>query len=238
MNNQFFGDERDFFKYALLRVLAACGLPVGVCWLLTEGARKGGGELAYLRGSALRATDAALFDFLRDCVCVKGHRDVRILEKSGIIPNAKFFSCVFPRGDGREEFFNAMIASFSDRGLVFFDPDTGILLPGQKPGKNNTKDEYVCWNELRHVGERMGETSLMVFQYFYLPWDSEGTRKLNAAKFAELRNVGGNGASVFALWKRPVAYYFVVRPKHKRFLQKGIQRACVNLGFEIHGDSI
>ena len=229
MNNQFFGDERDFFKYALLRILAACGLPIGVCWLLTGGCRKGGGELAYLRDGKLRDMDAGLFDFLRDHVCVKGIRNVQILEKARMIPDAIFFSNVFPLGtDKRMRFFEELFSQFSERQLVFFDPDTGIC--PSNPG--NSADEYVRWDELRLVGERLPDSSIMVFQYFRMPWDNKQTKKRRAEISAELRRIGGERSAVFALWRRPIAYYFVIRPEHERRLLKGVCRACRILGFE------
>ena len=35
MKEQYVGDENDYRKYALLRALAATGLKLGVCWMLT-----------------------------------------------------------------------------------------------------------------------------------------------------------------------------------------------------------
>ena len=52
MNNQFFGDERDFYQYALLHILA-------------------GGKLDYLQSDNDRekCIDTELFDFSRRWVC-------------------------------------------------------------------------------------------------------------------------------------------------------------------------
>ena len=35
MKNQYFGDERDFFKFAILRSFGSAGLKVIVDWMLT-----------------------------------------------------------------------------------------------------------------------------------------------------------------------------------------------------------
>ena len=233
MNNQFFGDERDFFKYALLRILAACGLPVGVCWLLTEGCRKGGSKINYLCGGELRHMDSVLFDFLRDCVCVKGRRDVSILEQSGIIPGAKFFNAIFPCDTiGQDGFFKDMIESFSGCGLIFFDPDIGVLVPGKGPSKNNYADEYIRWKYLQAVEKKL-ESSLMFFQFFYPQAKREDVEKRQKEIFRLLREMGGENDAVFALWKRPVAYYFLARSKHKALLLERAQNACDCLGFEM-----
>ena len=34
MNNKHFGDDKDFYKYALLRILSR-RFKIGVCWMLT-----------------------------------------------------------------------------------------------------------------------------------------------------------------------------------------------------------
>ena len=235
MNNQFFGDERDFFKYALLRILAACGLPVGVCWLLTEGCRNGGGKLAYLRSGKLRHLDPELFQFLSDCVCVKGERDIRVLEESGIIPDANFFSRVFPCENGRSEYFDAMVACFSDRDLVFFDPDIGMLLPNQKPSRRGAEDEYVSCDELHFVGKRL-ESSLVLFQF--MPRGREQAMARHKQIMEILRGIGGENAEVASLWRWPVAYYFVIRPRNKREMLKGIERARIVLGLDSGNDFI
>lgn len=210
MNNLFFGDERDFFKYALLRIFAATGIKVGVCWMLTAGHRKNGKMIGYLQTGKYKDKDPILFDFLRYYVCDRTLRDVKLLEQSwkgkAIIRRARFFCDPF-LNEKRGEYFKRMLAEFADRDLVFFDPDTGIAPKsgGREP------DEYLRWSELESCADEQKERSLMIFQYFN-PREAQTRReKRHSEIVARLKKIGGDKADVFSLWHSQIAYYFIAR---------------------------
>ena len=67
MKVQYFGDENDYRKYALLRLLATLGrFKIGVCWMLTPAdERSDGGKRSFIqRPAKWRALDPDLFDLM------------------------------------------------------------------------------------------------------------------------------------------------------------------------------
>lgn len=232
MNNQFFGDERDVYKYALLRALARDGLRIGVCWLLTEGCRNGGGVTAYLRdeNSCQARTDRKLFNFLQHWVCRKQKRDVRLMENAGenIIPKAKYFRDVFPEDD-RGDYFAKMTKRFADCDLVFFDPDKGMF-PRTKT--RNPFDEYIQFGELAECWQQIPHASFMVFQYFYLEFTYHQTQKQHAGILKQLKKATSSDAEICVIWRKPVAYYFLIRKQNCALLKK-ITEAANKCGFKV-----
>jgi hypothetical protein len=233
MNNCFFGDERDFFKYALLRILAFAGVNIGVCWMLTTGGRNGGDKLGYLKSGKHKEQDEVLFDFLRRCVCERRRRDVALLEEEwnggAVIPRARFFRDEF-LDSGRKEYFRKMRAEFADCDLIFFDPDTGIK---PKTGGRNPPEEYLNWCDLQYVADAEKEKSLMIFQYFNPQSVTEQKEKRHGEIIARLRKIGGDGADIFSLWHSQIVYYFIARGELKERLVKCASDSQGGLGFEI-----
>src|SRR4051812_16182134 len=108
MKDQYVGDINDFLKYALLRAWAARGLSVAVGWMRTApDGRNDGGLLAYLESPAeYRALDPELYDLLRRVV-EDGHRSVRAVMASGVVPAAvSYESLVDDDIDGRACWFD------------------------------------------------------------------------------------------------------------------------------------
>ena len=230
MNNQFFGDERDFYKYGLLRNFAAGGFKVGVCWLLTHDRKKGGGKLEYLEKQDLRDKDEDLFDFLDCQVRQKQKRNVRLLKKKTLIQEGTYFPNPFSIAkEKRRKYFGKMIHRFerTPRDILFFDPDTGIR-PRSKPKREN---EYISYEELARCSKELERTSLMIFQYYRFDFSSEPIKRLHKEKSENLRKMDQN-AQVCAIWKKPTAYYFLIRKEHAE-LGRAIEDAARHFGFEI-----
>ncbi len=228
MNNQFFGDERDFYKYALLRILSDGGkCQIAVCWLLTTCGRNGGGELAYLRnGDYYRQKDEKLFNFLHEHICDKKIRDVTVMNNK-IIPRAKFFVDEFSLDEeGRKKYWDKFIKEYNKNKLLFFDADTGIN--PKYPG--NRKDEYIREYEIKNLWTECDISSLMIFQYFRLAFGCDQTQKRHKDIMASLMNIDKQ-AKVLCLYKRPVAYYFIIRKGHNEICDR-INFAKKELGFE------
>ncbi len=251
MNNRFFGDEGDFYKYCLLRVLAREGFRIGVCWLFTEGEKNGGGEIGYLRGENARRhrdKDPELFDFLRDALLAQKRRDISLLEKAraggGIIPGAMYFRDVFPHRE-RENYFRKMLAEFGESGgadLIFLDPDTGIY-HRKSPAPERQMDEYIRWEEIERVFRGGGARSLAVFQWFRNPfWRNDGTPLDSIAHhngiLANLRDICGGEAHLRMIRRRHFACYFLMRERHRAACAKSVARAGDALGFSPHDEEI
>lgn len=245
MNNQFFGDEGDFYKYCLLRAMARRGLRIGVCWLRTQGYKSGGGETGYLNHAAKhRHKDAELFDFLRACVHGGGRRDIMFLEQKrarAVIPNAAFFKDAF--GDARrEEYFDNMLAAFRNTGadLLFADPDTGIFYR-KTPARD--MDSYIRWHEIEKMFNDDPSRSVMVLQWFRHPfWRNDGkpTETINYHNIicARLKEICGSDARVRMIRRRHFACYILARPRQAPAIAAATTEAVSVFGYESFNNEI
>ena len=164
LRNQLFGDVYDYVKYGLIRRLTNYGdSPSVVCWMMREDEENNndGKHIGYLEDLDARKFEPEVFDLLlteRD----RGERDVRIIERSGLLANVRFFSRrltddMGERVDYFEEFFNKA----KPRGLVLFDADTGLQGDSTpKPGKLDSS-KYLMRDEA--VRAFNAKHSLLVF---------------------------------------------------------------------------
>ena len=226
MNNQFFGDERDFYKYALLRVLSDGGKnSIGVCWLLTECGTSGGGKLGYLRRDSYKQKDSDLHHFLRDCICKQKLRDVSVMD-ANIIPGAKYFSRSFSAAD-RSVYFQQAANELGGCSLIFFDPDTGIKpkYPSKPPY------EYIRPDEIGRMWQQCEQSSLLLFQYSHLHFGSAGGQKRHENIMRQLSPICGKDNIRF-FYQCQTGYYFMIRNAiHKEKFIKTKQQAIYRLGF-------
>ena len=228
MNNQFFGDERDFYKYALLRILAGGGdLSIGVCWMLTKCGKTGGGKLAYLReGRAEQEKDPELHKFLHHWICKEKIRDVQKVDKK-IIPGAEFFDDSFPPFEPeRTAYWKKFIDAHGARCLLFFDPDTGIKPDNPK----NAADEYIRMGEIERIARECEDSSLIIFQYFNPKAGKEQNATRREKIIDELKCIAGYG-KVVCLSEGDVSYYFLIRKAHEELIIPRIATAEKELGF-------
>lgn len=165
MKDQYFGDIDDYRKYGLLRALArSCGLPVGVCWLLTKNEGEGGGEFRqYLRKpTRWRKYDPELYDKLQCLLRPQTRRTVRNAREWDLIPGAIYFDAVL--ADGRRDgYFEAAWTALRACELMFLDPDIGIEVPSTARERTGSA-KYIYWSELK-TAYRNGH-SLLIYQHF------------------------------------------------------------------------
>ena len=141
MKNQYFGDVGDYGKYSLLREFALNGISIAVNWYLTEDVVLGGSGfydgkfIQYLKDDRYRKCCPEVFDLLHSAVIDRRIRDIRFVENSDVIPNARYFNEVLPeikRGPMeehkrvRKEWHNRGLAFCEGADLVFLDPDNGL----------------------------------------------------------------------------------------------------------------
>jgi len=187
VKNQYFGDVNDYRKYGLLRVLShETGLRCLTAWMLTPNDdRPDGGFTRYLADpEKWRNYDPVLFDTLRDAVLVRGERDVAVLESSGLLPDAEFFSEIVPdQPSERASWFHRLLTVSPDNGLVFLDPDNGIEVMS-KPIGSKGSSKHVYWRELAALFQQ--GASLLVYQHFPRRQRDEFTAELATRLSREL----------------------------------------------------
>ncbi|HXH61417.1 MAG TPA: hypothetical protein VNI20_08665 [Fimbriimonadaceae bacterium] len=167
MKDQYFGDVNDYRKYGLLRILCkSTGLPIGVCWMLTESDTSNDGEKrGYLESSGKwRHFDPELFDKLRAIEIADGRRSVKAFEGSDLLNEAKYQSSLLVDSAlERRQYFEVCDAQFEQCDLVFFDPDNGVEVKSVPYGAKSSC-KYVYWSELESVFAK--GKSIVVYQHF------------------------------------------------------------------------
>lgn len=162
MKNQYFGDNRDLFKYDLVLQIIQSGLVnhFTLIPMLTESDdTKHGGETN--RGKAKSGTDnKELMSFLDECV-KEDKRDIKQLErffKKKTIPitiYGKDFSHA-----GRQEYFKQIVDKLHAQSLILVDPDTGLEV-------ERSRETHIRYIEINNLYERMDNSSiLMIYQHF------------------------------------------------------------------------
>ena len=171
MKNQYFGDQHDYIKYAILRCIAnSTKEKIGIHWLLTENDNRNDGNLTrYLKNEnqSWARIDDELFQFLRKKQYIIEdieRRNVKYIEEENIIPNSVFFNQTIPKSTSeREEIIDQSLGKFKDCSFVFFDPDNGIEVKSIPLGRKNSP-KYVYWKELKKFYEN--NQSLIIYQHF------------------------------------------------------------------------
>lgn len=159
MKNQFFGDNRDLFKYDLVYRIMEAGLVNHFTYIpmLT----KGQGDACDRKEENLGNKNDPLREFLDECIR-KYVRNINQLEeffKDKITiykkdDEDKYFS----RGQ-REQYFEQVPDKLLKKSLILVDPDNGL-----EPRKGAKKEHVQC-SDIKKLYERMDENSiLMVFQ--------------------------------------------------------------------------
>ncbi|OGC89408.1 MAG: hypothetical protein A2142_08065 [candidate division Zixibacteria bacterium RBG_16_48_11] len=165
MKNQYFGDNRDLFKYDLV-----CHLMRNITHLrcftfipmLTENDDKGYGKERDRSKARAGTENTELKEFL-DKFYDESKRDVtRIKDYFSIkgIRMRMYKESVTLGSDNRETYFRNIEPGFLTQSLVLVDPDIGL-------GFNNPDKEHLTYYEARELFEKMDNSSiLMIYQHF------------------------------------------------------------------------
>lgn len=164
VKNQYFGDDRDLFKYDLVTTLIQevpslrrfTFIP-----LLTPRDDTGQGNVVDRREGAPGSGNIMLIEHLdnsriNDDPCISQIRSY--FDEVGIPIHIHKETCCLNR-DNRAGYFEGMSDDELDAALIFLDPDNGIEI-------KKSSEKHVLVSELASLYERMSKGSvLMVFQY-------------------------------------------------------------------------
>jgi len=165
MKNQYFGDNKDLFKYDLVYRIMRAGLVSHFSFIpmLTTPDDTGYGGKTDRRLARVGTHNAELMSFLDDCVR-DDRRSIKQLESffdwcdinMTIYPNSgNYFS-----HRHRREYFAMMNDELMTNSLIFVDPDIGLEV-------SRSNEKHLLFDEIRHLYKRMNENSiLMLFQHF------------------------------------------------------------------------
>lgn len=170
MKNQYFGDNRDLFKYDLITEIML-GMPAldkftFIPMLTPKDARSDGNDRD-IRNAKAGFKNEDLVQFLKSTHLIKKEeRDIRIIEKyfekKGI--KAQIFDY---RGNGffskenRSDYFESIKSGLLHNSLVFLDPDNGLEI------KRST-ERHVLYSEIEGLFNRANQskTIIMIIQFF------------------------------------------------------------------------
>lgn len=226
MKNQYFGDENDYRKYGLLRVLTSFGsLNTGICWMLTESdGRNDGGRISYLaKPTKWRQFDPDLYDALARIVRVDRCRDVTRADSSSILQGMSCQSLMIPHDRSeRQRYFQETMHRFNRARLIFFDPDNGIEVSSTPLGRKNSC-KYIYWNELKEVFN--AGHSILIYQHF--PFEKrEAFIERRTGELARCLNAG----EVHAYLTAHVVFFLVSQKQHLEYFHSRL--SDVNMKWE------
>lgn len=159
--------------------------------------------------------DPELFDFLHQTVLVENRREIRVLESTSIIPNAKYHATLLRDSVAeRSMYFDEMLKRFAESDLIFFDPDNGLEVRSVPQGRPKSS-KYLYYDEVANVFRR--GYSLLIYQHF---------PRTEHYQFIKLtgNNIkqSASEAEIYALATKTVVYFLVSQPKHATQFREAI----------------
>jgi hypothetical protein len=223
MKNQYFGDVNDYRKYGLLRILSGGGeLSTGVRWMLTPSDGRGDGAFVrYLeQPRRWRAFDQDLYDFLVHCVHEGNERDVRLIERSELLPASLFHSCLLDDSPiERRRYFQEMLERFRGVDLIFFDPDNGFEVKSKPYGRKESS-KFLYWREVYDA--YYAGHSLLVYQHF-----ARERRDTFVERIANELLSCTNVAAIYSFRTPHVVFFLAARPEHEEMFHRQAARIAL-----------
>jgi hypothetical protein len=213
MKNKYFGDINDYRKYGLIRaILCSNKFNLLVAWMLTsDDLNNDGKHIDYLsKPKKWHKYDEELYKGLQQLMSNPGTRNVGLIEKTNLLPGAKYFSHEVPdSSNDRRDWFQELLSHATDSDLVFLDPDNGIEV-NSKPYGRKDSSKYLYWREISDLWEQ--GKSLLIYQYFCREKRQSFIRRLREGL---QKNTKGSLISVF---KTPrVVFFLVLQPECQKY---------------------
>lgn len=229
MKDQYFGDINDYRKYGLLRALQSEGTGrLLVAWMLTpDDGGPDGSRRTYLdRPEEWARFDPALYAGLVALLPTGVAPRVALLEPTGLLPHASFYSAVVPDARAERDIWReALLRAAAGVDLVFLDPDNGLEVPSRPVGRKGSA-KYVTWQEIRELWA--GGCSLLLYQHFRREPYADFAVRLAA----ELQ--GRTGASFVQVFRTPhVLFLLAAQRRHIPAFRKAIAHALPRWGGQI-----
>jgi len=210
MKNQYYGDNKDLFKFDLIEQIMKSSLGLESFLflpMLTPNDNSGHGEDRDRKKASAGFVNKDLLEFLhRPNNQTKKERNVReITEYFNDMKRISMLLYDYPSKNGyfshysRNNYFANITGQLSARSLIFMDPDTGMEV-------QRSRDQHVFYSEIQRVFEGMDNASLlMVIQFFHRGNHDRQIQK-RASKLAEITGlltyIGDNKIVFFFLMKK------------------------------------
>lgn len=216
MKNQYFGDNRDLFKYDLILQIIKAGLvthftfiPMLTPDVPSNKSVKREGEQRNRSKAKAGNKNSDLVTFLNK-FADRSKRDIKELQgffkKQGI--EAIIFGDYFYHAK-RETYFREAEKKLLPKSLIFVDPDKGLEI-------KRTRDEHIKYCEIKSLYDRMDKSSiLMIFQYFPRIRTQSNIQKHFYERSTKLKEIGG-GLPIDYIEDTEIKLFFLTRDKSLR----------------------
>ena len=162
MKSQYFGDNRDLFKYDLVMKIMQAGLFERFIFIpmrtQNDGTRNGGKTNRHLAKAGFKNKE--LVRFLDECISENRRNIGQIVDffkDRGI--DTRIFDSEFTH-ENRGEYFEQVKDELSPASLIFVDPDNGLEV-------KRSGEKHISYKEARNLYENMdGSSILMISQCF------------------------------------------------------------------------
>ncbi len=162
MKNQYFGDNKDLFKYDLVLEIMRAGLVEHFTFvpMLTKPDETNHGRKNNRNHAS--TSNEELMDFLDECIN-KGQKDIEqiiaFFQRYDINMTIYGHNGYFSHQE-RQSYFAGIENGLLSKALILIDPDNGLEV-------KNSGEKHILYSEVKRLYERMDEDSiLMVYQYF------------------------------------------------------------------------
>ncbi len=224
MKNQYFGDNRDLFKYDLiLRVVKEIDsinhfmfIPMLTPDVPNNKSTKRDGEKRNRRNAKAGTKNPGLVNFLdefkdkskRDIKHLKNFFEKQDIEVTIYCGKNKHFSHEY-----REEYFKGIESELLSKSLIFVDPDNGLEI-------GRTREKHIRYKEVKKLYENMDEESaLMIYQQF----PHEDHRTYLDRRSVELKEKVAENLPIY-ISDNEITFFFLTRGETIRKQLAGIIR--------------
>lgn len=212
MKNKYFGDINDYRKYGLIRaILRSNKFNLLVAWMLTsDDLNNDGKHIDYLSKPKWHEYDEELYKGLQYLMRNPSIRNVGLIEKTNLLPDAKYFSLKVPDSeDTRNLWSQKLLVEANGSDLVFLDPDNGIEV-NSKPYGRKDSSKYLYWREISNLWDQA--KSLLIYQHF-----CREKRQSFIQRLREELQKNTKVSLIAAFTTSHVVFFLVLQPEHHKY---------------------
>jgi hypothetical protein len=165
VKNQYFGDNKDLWKYDLVLAIMQAGLVEQFTFvpMLTEPDGTNHGVKADRRHARAGTRNKELVNFLDECIN-GGQKDIELMvgffKRYGIKMTIYYGEGSYFSHPARQSYFAGIESRLLSKSLILVDPDNGLEI-------KRSGEKHVLYSEVKEIYGRMdGDSILMVYQYF------------------------------------------------------------------------
>ncbi len=221
MKNQYFGDNRDLFKYDLIYQIIQAGLVKHFMFIpmLTKNDDTGQGGVANRDKAKAGKQNKELVNFL-DKYVNENKRDVKQLKS--FFEKKTIKTTIYEKDfchERRDEYFEEIGNKLLTKSLVFVDPDIGLEV-------KRLREKHIRYKEVQYLCKRMDKSSvLMIFQF--IPREKRETCLRRISK--RLKEEAGNLPIYIS--DNQVVFFFLAKDN---FLRESLGKEISNYGETHH----